>query len=1091
MLIEGEINPVLVLAILAVTGFALAVLGFALAARAAQRHRDATRELETTEKTSDRYERRLYDILNSVPVALVETDTAGKFTFANRAAHQLLGRKDSELIGLRFHSATWGITYPDGRLIPPDLLPAARALRGQTVKGFQHVIANPGTRKRILVSVTAMPVLNGVGEVIGSTSALVETENLVQPEAVGDDLGQQYFDVAGVMLLVLGPDGKVRDVNLKGAEILGQTVEDVVGQNWIDAYLPEEQRIDAHAFFKDVVEGRRDMPEEGEGWIVRPDGARRLIAWRGKVLRDERGEVTGTLSSGQDITDAYETEQRCRESDSALRLAEEAGGVGVWSFNAKTGEALANAAMAEMWGVQAQTYADLERFMDRIHPEDRPEVEAALAAARGGVTPGYEAEYRIVRDGEVRWLIGRGEPIRDAQGEIVGMRGVNYDVTDLKAAQAAAQESEARFGEVADAAPALIWLSAPDGSVAWFNRRWLEFTGRPLEQELGHGWAESIHPDDYERCFDSYTSATREQASFRHEYRLRRHDGEWRWVRDFGEPRYDAEGRYVGHAGAAMDITDQKLAEDALRASEERFRSFAETSDDIVWMRTADTGRLSFLNTACERVWGVSRQALLDDPDAWRMMIHPDDRQDFDAGMENVRNGQSQVLQYRIIRPDDGQVIAVEARAFPILDENGVVVRVCGITRDVTASVQAREELERRVAERSRELEASLDERRKTEAALAQAQRLETVGRLTGGVAHDFNNLLTVVIGALDMILRQADKPERVRRLGEAALAAGRRGERLTRQLLAFSRRQEFKPEVLDLGAVIAGFEPMLKRAVGEAVELTVEIEPDLGAVRVDPVQFEGALLNLAVNSRDALGDSGTVRIVADRARLAEGELADTPAGDYARVRVIDTGAGMTADVMSRAFEPFFTTKGVGEGSGLGLAQVYGFARQSDGGVSLESTPGRGATVSLYLPLTDEAPVRTEPLAEPREERPLERGRRVLLVEDDLGVRTVVENLLLELGSSVLAAPDGPAALEVLRANPDVELLMTDLVMPGGMSGVDLARAASAERPGLKILLSTGYSGETLEDASAPEWPLLRKPYQAEELSQAVRKALA
>jgi CheY-like chemotaxis protein len=283
----------------------------------------------------------------------------------------------------------------------------------------------------------------------------------------------------------------------------------------------------------------------------------------------------------------------------------------------------------------------------------------------------------------------------------------------------------------------------------------------------------------------------------------------------------------------------------------------------------------------------------------------------------------------------------------------------------------------------------------------------------------------------------------------------------------------------------------MLKRAVGEAVELGVEIAPDLGAVRVDPVQFEGALLNLAVNARDALGDSGTVRIVADRARLADGELADTPAGDYARMRVIDTGAGMTADVMSRAFEPFFTTKGIGEGSGLGLAQVYGFARQSDGGVSLESTPGQGATVSLYLPLTDEAPIKVAPQAEPREERPLERGRRVLLVEDDLGVRTVVENLLLELGSSVLAAPDGPAALEVLRANPDVELLMTDLVMPGGMSGVDLARAASAERPGLKILLSTGYSGETLEDAHAPEWPLLRKPYQAEELSQAVRKALA
>jgi PAS domain S-box-containing protein len=476
----------------------------------------------------------------------------------------------------------------------------------------------------------------------------------------------------------------------------------------------------------------------------------------------------------------------------------------------------------------------------------------------------------------------------------------------------------------------------------------------------------------------------------------------------------------------------------------------------------------------------------------WQDLLHPEDKPVVAAAWNAAVAGEAPYdLTYRL-RGRDGAYRWFQARGAAMRDDAGQVVRWFGATTDVTDIVEARGELERRVAERTRELEEANEDRRKTEQALAQAQRLETVGRLTGGVAHDFNNLLTVVIGALDMILRQADKPDRVRRLGEAALAAGRRGERLTRQLLAFSRRQEFKPEILALEPVIRGFESLMRRAVDESIPLNVAVEPGLGSVSLDPVQFEAALLNLVVNAKDAVEEAGrgAIAIRAARAHLTEGELADAPAGDYVRLSVIDTGAGMAPEVAVRALEPFFTTKEIGKGTGLGLAQVYGFARQSGGGVKIESTPGEGSTVSVYLPIIEVETPAAPAVAEPAAPAGIAGHRQVLLVEDDLGVRTVAENLLLELGCEVTTAEDGPAALALLDALPQLDLLMTDIVMPGGMSGVDLAKAAQARRPGLKVLLSTGYAGEALDAEPDGSWTVLRKPYRGEDLAVALRAAL-
>jgi signal transduction histidine kinase len=409
--------------------------------------------------------------------------------------------------------------------------------------------------------------------------------------------------------------------------------------------------------------------------------------------------------------------------------------------------------------------------------------------------------------------------------------------------------------------------------------------------------------------------------------------------------------------------------------------------------------------------------------------------------------------------------------------------------RDITESVEARRDLEARVVERTAALEASIAEKAKAEAALAQAQRLETVGRLTGGVAHDFNNLLTVIVGGLDMILRHPNDEARVRRLAEAALSAGQRGERLTRQLLAFSRNQELKLETVDIPVLVTQAESLLSRAVGEAMALTVLCDPHAGASKVDAAQFEAALLNLVVNAVDATPDDGRITVKVTSVRLAEGEVADTSAGDYVRVAVTDTGTGMPPEVLTRVFEPFFTTKEVGKGTGLGLAQVYGFLRQSGGGVSIDSVEGRGSTVALYLPATvvdASTAVAVEPVAPVVAPADLA-GTRVLLVEDDAAVRAIAEGVLLDLGCSVVTALDGVNALAILEQEAPFDLLMSDIIMPGGVSGVDLAHVAAARDTSMAILLTTGYAGEKLAMAPADlPWPLLRKPFRVEQLSEAL-----
>jgi PAS domain S-box-containing protein len=448
--------------------------------------------------------------------------------------------------------------------------------------------------------------------------------------------------------------------------------------------------------------------------------------------------------------------------------------------------------------------------------------------------------------------------------------------------------------------------------------------------------------------------------------------------------------------------------------------------------------------------------------------VVPEERAAIATAFERAAEVGGLDVECRIVRNDgEKRWIAVKGRVKR--DGSGAPSRMAGIVMDTT-------------------------ERRAAEDTLHQAQKMEAIGQLTGGVAHDFNNLLTVIVGGLDMMIRRPDQAERVVRLAEAAMTAARRGERLTQQLLAFSRRQMLRPEVLNPNRLLLDFEGLARRAVGEAISLQFELDAGVFPIRVDPTQLESAILNLIVNARDAMSDGGTIIVQSrnvhrDTKAVAERGLQP---GAYVMLSVTDNGSGIDAETISHAFEPFFTTKEVGKGSGLGLAQVYGFMRSAGGDVTIESEVGKGTTVRLFFPRSAEVAVDNQRVTISKV--PLRRatsGETVLLVEDDEEVLRMAVESLEELHYNVIVSCDAKEALQHLTGDARIDIMFSDVVMPGGMNGAQLAVEARKLRPDLRILLTSGYVGHTGNHQMLDQClPVLNKPYRRDELAEKLRLVL-
>ncbi|WP_062204260.1 response regulator [Aureimonas sp. AU12] len=578
----------------------------------------------------------------------------------------------------------------------------------------------------------------------------------------------------------------------------------------------------------------------------------------------------------------------------------------------------------------------------------------------------------------------------------------------------------------------------------------------------------------------------------------------------FYTPIRDETGRYRAVLCTVIENTERVLAERAVHRANERFRAAVDAVHATIWTNSAD-GRMIGEQPGWQRLTGQSEAECRDF--GWADAVHADDATGTIEAWNAAVATRSVFQHEHRIRRADGSWGWFSVRAVPTFDEAGTLREWVGVHTDITAErlheerlVEHAEMLERQVRHRERaedqlrqmnetletRIVTAVDERRKAELALAQSQKLETVGKLTGGVAHDFNNLLQVVSGNLQLLAKDIVGNERAEQRVQNALAGVARGSKLAAQLLAFGRRQALEPKVVNVTRFVRGMDDMLRRAIGEGIEIETVVGGGLWNTFIDPTQIENALLNLAINGRDAMEGQGRLTIELGNASLDD-EYARTHAevtpGQYVMLAVSDTGSGMTPEIIGKVFEPFFSTKAEGKGSGLGLSMVYGFVKQSGGHVKIYSEVGHGTTIKLYLPRAAQA----EDIEVSVEAGPIAGGTEtVLVVEDDDAVRATVVEMLGDLGYRVLKAVDAQSALNVVESGIPIDMLFTDVVMPGTLKSPELARKARERLPNIAVLFTSGYTENSIVHGGRLDAgvQLLSKPYTREALARKFRHVL-
>ncbi|WP_426387883.1 PAS domain S-box protein [Sphingobium sp. R-21] len=616
-----------------------------------------------------------------------------------------------------------------------------------------------------------------------------------------------------------------------------------------------------------------------------------------------------------------------------------------------------------------------------------------------------------------------------------------------------------------------IYMLDPQGIVTSWNAGAQRFKGYDPHEIIGEHFSRFYTPEDRAREIPKVAleTAVREGRFEAEGWRVRK-DGSRFWANVVIDPIREPNGDLVGFAKITRDLTDRRAAEEELRRSEERFRLLVQSVTDYAIYMLDPEGHVSSWNPGAERFKGYAAEEIMGEH--FSRFYTEEDRK---AGISRTaletarREGRFEAEGWRVRK--DGSRFWASIIIDPIRDEQGKLVGFAKVTRDLT-------------------------EKRAIEEQLRQSQKMEAIGQLTGGLAHDFNNLLTGISGSLEMMqVRMAQgRGAELERYFMAAQGAVKRAAALTHRLLAFSRRQTLDPQPTGVNRLISGLDELVRRTVGPSVQVEVVGASDLWPILVDPNQLENAILNLCINARDAMPAGGKLTIETANKWLDEraARQQDLPVGQYVSICVSDTGTGMTPDVVAKAFDPFFTTKPLGEGTGLGLSMVYGFTRQSGGQVRIYSEVGQGTTMCLYLPrhdaegVVEDAEVRLAP-AEPTAE-----GEVVLVIDDEPTIRMLISEVLAESGYAVIEAPDGPAGLRVLESNAKIDLLITDVGLPGGLNGRQVADAARVERPDLKVLFVTGYAENAIIGGGRLDTGMyvLTKPFQMDVLSNRIREII-
>lgn len=789
------------------------------------------------------------------------------------------------------------------------------------------------------------------------------------------------------------------------------------------------------------------------------------------TIRDASGAPAYRVATQMDVSADYRdedlgrdlrlTRQRLVEAKERLRIAQAvAGAAGAWEWSIAEGRLVADARFAALYGLDPVAAAQglpASAFFNAIHASDRLRLKIAVAGALNGAEV-FARDYRVVVDGEVRWVSARGRTFLDEDERPVRFSGVLADITDQKRV-----EERLRIAQSAGGVGTFQYLSG-FGTVD-VSEEFCRLLGLQPAASLPVRTINAVvHPKDPPLI--SALSDAPVGAAF-HEFRIQRADtGEERWLACRGEHQGAPTGG-VSFIGVIYDVTATKRSEARLRALAAALETRAEVTQqerDRVWNLSRDLLSISdregiyhAINPAWTDLLGYDSADLVGLPMGG--LVHPEDRLLAQQQTAGLRAGEAVADFDCRVLARDGEYRWINWTAVP---EDGFIYSV---GRDVT-------------------------QRKALEDQLRQSQKMEAVGQLTGGLAHDFNNMLTGILGGIDMVRRRVGEGRLAdaERFLEAAMQSGQRAAALTHRLLAFSRRQSLDSRPLDVRALVSSMEDLLQRTLGEQVRLTTDVAADVWTALADDNQLESAILNLAINARDAMPRGGRLTIAARNVQLSAAQLAKSDRaepGDYVELSVSDTGLGMTPDVMGKVFDPFFTTKPLGQGTGLGLSMIYGFIQQSRGHIEIESREGAGTTIHLFLPrhsgLADDTGETLETAAHAGA------GEAVLVVEDDPSVRLLVVQVLEELGYRAIETEGGRDAIPILQSARPLDLMISDVGLPG-LNGRQLAELARESRPGLPILFMTGYAEQAREQSAflAEGMEIITKPFAIDQLARRI-----
>jgi PAS domain S-box-containing protein len=1080
-------------------------------------------------------ERRLNAVVDNATVAIFLMDERQHCTFMNAAAEELTGYSFAEVQGRPLHDVVHH-TRPDGTHYPLQECPIDRALPEQNrVQGEELFVHKDG--HFYPVAFTASPIRDDSGQPIGT---ILEVRSVAEEKAAAEALREESrtletLNRTGAALAgELDLDRLVQMVTDAGVELTGAkfgaffyNVLNDKGESYVLYTLSGVDRSDFERFPMPRATAVFGPTFRGEG-VVRsddiladprygknvpnrgmPEGHLPVRSYLAVPVISRSSEVIGGLFFGhpepgrfaarherltvgiaaqaaiaidnarlfqaaeQELAERRRVEEELKAREIRLRLALAAGQLGEWELDLETDTALRALRHDRIFGHdQPVENWGYETFIGHVLPEDRQHVDKAFrAAVENGTGWHFECRIRRAGDGEIRWIEASSEPLTGNDGRVVKIFGLVGDITARKAAEEALRESERKFRAIADTMPQIVWSTRADGYHDYFNRRWYEFTGLSPEDSDGEGWNPTLHPEDRERAWTAWRHSLETGDPYEVEYRFRSKDGSYRWFIGRALAIRNERGEIERWFGTCTDVQEIIEARDVLARSREELEREVEARTaerDNIWRYSNDmmavmefNGRRRAINPAWSRILGHGEEMLLTTP--FFELTHPDDREKLAQAVQQLAAGKP-IFQFEDrLRHKDGSYRLISWTGVPGKDV------FYAIGRDVT-------------------------EQRATEEALHQAQKMEAVGQLTGGIAHDFNNLLTGIIGGLDMMQRRISQGRtgEIERYTTAAMTAANRAAALTHRLLAFSRRQPLDPKPVEANRLVTGMEELLRRTIGEAIQLEIVTAGGLWLTKCDPNQLESAILNLAINARDAMPGGGKLTIETCNAHLDSAYAAksrEVRPGQYVCICVTDTGTGMSPDVIAKAFEPFFTTKPIGQGTGLGLSMIYGFTRQSNGYAKIYSEIGKGTTIKLYLPRHygegEDIEGGRPALSEVHR---AEHGEVVLVVEDEIAVRDLVVDLLGDLGYRAVEAADGPSGLKLLQSDMRIDLLVTDVGLPG-LNGRQLADAARQSRPDLKVLFMTGYA-ENAAIANGflePGMQMITKPFAVDALATRIR----